>query len=91
MDKSCPNARKVNPVCQFCTDCPFGECIQSMKPAEKGLILQAPVIRQVYASYDTGHDLKEIAKLLNITYDKIYNWLHDRPRIEAKIRTYAAV
>jgi transposase-like protein len=91
VDSFCPEAAKLAGRKGLCTECPFRECILSMKSAEKGLILQASIIQQAYASYDTGHDLKEIAQILDITYSKIYNWLHDRPRIEKKIRTYAAV
>jgi hypothetical protein len=86
---SCPDVKKFTGSTALCTDCPFGDCIYCLKPSEKRLIMQAPVIRKAFSEYDTSHSMRSIAKLLNIPYTRIHTWLQERDKIEQKLQRYA--
>ncbi len=74
-----------------CTACPFGSCVESLRATERALILKAPLLRQVYAKYDKGISATDIAASLEIPYNRVYEWVRGRERIERKLRTYAIV
>lgn len=91
VNKYCSTAKKVAGKDGVCTECPFKDCINDMKPAEKGLILQAPVIKQTYAMYDKSRNINMTAEHLGLTYNKVYSWLQDRNKIEEKLNAFAPV
>ena len=69
-------------------DCPFGDCLHELKPSEKQLIMQAPIIRQVYKCKDQG-----IAPQVfpSVPKSRIMAWLRRRKDIEPKIQRYGIV
>ena len=81
---SCSDAKKYTGSNTLCTDCPFGDCINYLKPSEKRLILRAPIIRKVYREYDVSHSMRGVAKILNVAYSRIYTWLQERDKITQK-------
>ena len=88
---SCAAADKAVRGRATCTACPFHACIYSLKGPEKQLVLSAPVVHKVYETYDKVHDIKTVASVLGISYDKVHRWLSERSRIEKKLRMYALV
>jgi hypothetical protein len=86
---SCSDARKYTGSNTLCTDCPFGDCINYLKPAEKSLIMRAGTIRKAYDEYDRAGNINAVAALLGLDYNRIYAWLRERDKIEQKLCRYA--
>lgn len=84
VDKFCDQAVKVTGKHGLCTACPFGDCLHELKPSEKQLILQAPLIDYVYKCNDQG--IKPLVPAVPET--RIMSWLRRRDIIEPKIRRY---
>jgi len=88
MSHYCQDAIDITGEAGLCTECPFGDCIQSMNYGEKILVLQAPVIAEVYRLHDAGNSVEEIASSLRLPYNRVIRWLKRRKSIEPKIRLY---
>jgi len=88
MSHYCQDAIDITGHDGLCTECPFGDCIQSMNYGEKLYVLQAPVIAEVYRLHDAGNSAEEIAASLHLHYNRVIRWLKRRKSIEPKIRLY---
>ncbi len=82
----CNEAKEFTGRNGFCTECPFRDCIYSLKPAEKKMILNAQKIMQVYSYYDQGNNIMTLSKMFKLSYDRIYGWITNRPAVETKIK-----
>jgi hypothetical protein len=91
IDHFCKMAKEFTKHDGLCTECPFLDCIDDLKPLEKSLILQSGTIKQVYANYDNCPDIKKISTVLDMTYHKVYQWISNRDKIEAKLNAYLPV
>ena len=91
IDHFCNLAKEFTKHNGLCTECPFRDCIDDLKPLEKNLILQSGTIKQVYADYDNCQDIKHVSNMFDMTYHKIYQWIYNRDKIEAKLNAYLPV
>jgi len=88
IDHYCKIAREFTGHDGLCTECPFRDCLDDLKPLEKRMILQSDTIKQAYTNYDQCADIRQVAMLSHTTYHRVYQWLCNRDRIEAKFNAY---
>ncbi len=91
VDSYCKEAKEFTGHDGLCTECPFGDCIYSLKSGEKHLILNAEVIKQAYCQYDNCQNMKTVSQALNATYAQVKHWIYNRDKIEQKLKIYAPV
>lgn len=85
VNEFCNTAIKVTGRHGLCTECPFGDCLHELKPSEKQLIVQAPLILKVYQAHDQGSPRQVFP---GIPESRIMAWLRRRSSIEPKIQQY---
>jgi len=91
VDRYCREAREFTGHDGLCTECPFGDCIYSLKCNEKRLILNAKIIEQAYRQYDNCQNVRTVSRSLNATYAQVRYWIYNRNAIEQKLKIYAPV
>lgn len=90
MVKGCYDANHFLKRQSYCEQCPFGDCINDLKPTEKSLILKSDIIQNVLVCYDAGMSTDQISRwYTHISINQIRNWLRNRDRVVAKLERYA--
>lgn len=85
----CEEAKELTGQNLPCTECPFGDCLFSLKSSEKRLILDFKAVQEVYAHYDINHSISAATSSMGIAKHKINYWLTHRDKIEQTLKTYA--
>ncbi len=92
VDNGCKDAKSFVGHKIKCKECPFGDCINTLKPKEKQLILQSNTVQTALMYHDLGMTINEIALLIQkATQSQIKYWIDNRDRIEEKIKRYSPV
>ncbi len=74
-----------------CLECPFANCIHSLKYREKQLILNAETVSNVITCFDAGMSVQQIRGWFqDIPSRRINNWIKNRSSIQKKLSTYSA-
>lgn len=90
MVTGCIDADKFLKNKSDCFHCPFSDCINDLKPTEKGLILKSEVVHNVIICYDAGMSIAQISRWYNrITATQIKNWIKNRDSVTTKLERYA--
>jgi hypothetical protein len=75
-----------------CQLCPFKDCIESLKPREVDLIVQAEIIRSVIKFHKAGYEYDILYKIFHwIPQETIRRWIRSKDKIIRKLNKFAIV
>jgi hypothetical protein len=93
LDNGCKDAKNFIGRSVKCANCPFGDCVADLKPAEKQLILrQSDAVQTVLMYCDLGMSTREIELLIpSVTQSQVQYWVRQRDKIIPKIKRFAPI